>query len=378
MSVIRIIHFPGTMLYGGVGSVVMNLYRNIDRTKIQFDFCVPRNERGPLDDEIESMGGKIFYIPQMRQSGFKNYMNKVCEILRNNGPYEAVHIHSVHMGAITLLAAKKAGIKKRIYHSHNTKDAALEKIPCHKIIEWILKKIILKNADERLACGKMAGEYIYGKKKNFTVINNAIQLEKFYPYNYEEKLKIRHELGITENMTVVGNIARFVKEKNQEFFVRLAKEDEKRGGNMVFLLVGDGEYVQKVKNLAKESGCEGKFIFTGNRSDCERMYNAMDVFCLPSLFEGLPVSLLEAQACGLPCILADAVTDEADLNVAPFVRLSLLDSPSKWLEKINEVVGYRNNDSEKIFEAISQKQYEIKVIAQKMCNIYLRPKENIR
>lgn len=374
MGIIRIMHFPGTMLFGGVGSVVMNLYRNIDRTKVQFDFCVPRSERGPLDDEIEALGGRIFYIPQMRKVGFKNYINEVSRILRENGPYNAVHIHSVHMGAVTLMAAKKAGIKNRIYHSHSTQDAALENVPFHKALEWFLKKSISRNATERLACGRMAGEYIYGKKKSFAVINNAVQLERFYPVKEEERNEIKAELGIKPEALVVGNIARFVKGKNQSFFVKLAEIDKSAGGKLIFLLVGDGDLKKEVEKLAKEADCSEKFIFTGNRTDAQRMYNAMDVFCLPSLFEGLPVSLSEAQASGLPCLSSDAVTDESDLKVAPFLQLSLSDEPEKWLAEIYSMADKRNTDCESIYNAIKSKEYEIKTIAQKVQAIYSNQK----
>lgn len=367
---IRIMQFPGTMLYGGVGSVVMNIYRNIDRTKVQFDFCVPRTGEGPLDEEIRSMGGRIFEIPQMRSVGFSKYIKIVKSILLENGPYEAVHIHSVHMGAIPLMAAKQAKIFKRIYHVHSTMDAALNSFPAHQILEFFLKLYIRLNATKKLACGIDAGKYIYGNK-DFFVINNAVDTNRFYPYPDECRNSLRMEYKIPNDTIVIGDVARFVEGKNIGFFVSLAQSDMKKKNICKFLMVGDGPLRNEVEFSARTKGCFDKFIFTGARKDVERFYNMMDVFCLPSLFEGLPVTMMEAQACGLPCLLSSNVTDEGKIGVAPFEHMDLQEQSDLWIEKVYSLSDKRERDAETVKDSFVASKYEIRSIAKQLEDIYL-------
>ena len=369
-QVVRILQFPGTLSYGGVGSVVMNLYRTIDRNKIQFDFCVPRVEKGPFDDEIESMGGRIFHIPQMRKNGVRHYINSITKILKNNGPYKAVHIHSIHMGAVIIMAAKKMCIENIYYHAHSTQDPALDSIPFHSIIEFILKKYIQSYASHRLSCGQLAGKYIYGKK-SFTVINNAIDLDKFYPYDEQKRILIKNNLGFNSSSFVVGNIARFAPVKNMSFFVKIAKLDRQNRDILNFLLVGDGEEKADIVELVEMESLTDKFVFTGSRKDVDCLYNAMDVFCLPSIFEGLPVSLMEAQAVGLPCIISDNVTQEGIVGSSATRILSLHDSVQKWLESIYDLLDKRNSNRLSIRENFITRKYEINSIAKEIEKMYL-------
>jgi len=367
---LRILHFAGTLLYGGVGSVVMNLYRNINREIIQFDFCVPRTEKGPLDDEIQSLGGRIITIPRIQSVGLYRYIKIVASVIKANGPYHGIHIHSVHMGALTIFASKIAKVDNIYYHVHSTQDAALKHFPLHSIAEYILKKYIQNSGSTRLACGQSAGEFVY-QKSPFNVINNAIDLQRFFPYKSEDCLNIRQSLGISKNSFVVGNIARFVPEKNLDFFIKLAETDKKNRGKLIFLIVGDGELKESFERQILSHGCSEKFILTGNRKDVEIMYNAMDVFCLPSLFEGLPVVLMEAQACGLPCITSSNVTDEGKIGVADYFTLDLDNSTEKWLEIIYATENSRNYDRQSIYEDFSKYKYEIKAISQQLENYYL-------
>lgn len=367
---IRILQFPGSMMLGGVGSVVMNLYRNIDRTKVQFDFCVHRSERGPLDDEIESLGGRIFYIPQMREHGFKHYIRSVRNIIKKNGPYKYGHIHSIHMGAVTAFALKREGTQV-IYHAHNTHDPALDRYPLHNLLEYFLKGYIQRNANYRLACGKNAGKYIYGSKP-FEVINNAVDLSVFHPFDNQRILSIRHKLDIEDNDIVVGDIARFTHVKNIGFFIKLAITDKKNDNKLKFLIVGDGEEKRIIENQIIGYHLEDKFILTGSRRDVTDLYNAMDVFCLPSLFEGLPVALMEAQAVGLPCVISDTITREGVVGAASVVSLSLSTSKENWISEFYRLRNARTFDSEFLFKKFSEKKYESKAIAEQIEKLYLK------
>lgn len=367
---IKILHFPGFLSFGGVGSVVMNLYRNMDRNRIQFDFCVPRNTPGPFDEEINKMGGRVFYVPQMKEVGLVQYSKVILRIIQENGPYDSVHIHSVHMGAVILRVAKYAGIRKCIYHVHNTKDSALNKFPAHFLLENVLNCYIRNNADIKLACGRMAGLYVYGKRTPFIVINNAVELSRFKP-DEESRNIVRKQFGICDNHIVVGDIARFVAEKNQSFFLELAKEDIKKDNRCIFMLVGEGPLLDDFKARVTNEGLNNKFILTGPQSRVEDFYNSMDVFCLPSLYEGLPVTMMEAQACGLPCLLSTNVTDEGIVGSSPVERLDLNTSTAHWIQTIYSLSSGRQNDRQIIYNAFSMHSYEISVIAREMSNIYM-------
>ena len=367
MKAKRILHFPGSIHSGGVGSVVMNLYRNIDRTIVNFDFCVNAEGRYPVYDEIEQLGGKVYQIPQIRQVGIISFIKYLIRFLKKEGPFDAVHIHSVHMGCVVLLAAKLAGIDNRIYHVHNSKDAALDSMPFHTIVEFILKIIINLLATKKYACGIKAGRYVYMKSK-FEVINNALDLSKFKPC----KVESYNLLGslYTESSIIVGNVARFVKEKNQQYLISLAKYDKEHDNKLIFMLVGDGPLLIDFKKLVESANCEDKFILTGARGDTWDLYNCMDLFILPSLFEGLPVTLLEAQASGLPCLVSNCVTREADVHATKISYFGLENNIEDVVSQIYELSCYRTYDNDSIKKAFLSANYEIKSVANYLQKYY--------
>ncbi len=367
----RIMYFPGH-ISGGVGAVVMNIFRNINRDKFSIDFCVPESDSGEYDDEIAKAGGHVYHIPQIKAVGPRKFIKTIEKILICNGPYNAVHIHSVHMGALAIIASKKAGIKKRIYHVHNTQDAALDHLPFHGVIEHFLNKIILDNSTDYLACGQKAGKYIYGNNP-FTVINNAVDTKRFYPYDSENRRKIRKTLLMYDTQKyIVGNIARFSKVKNQKKLVDIACLDKHMRNALVFLFVGDGETISDVKEYAKSNKCEDKIIFAGQRTDTEKMYNAMDLFCLPSFFEGLPVTMIEAQACGLPCLVSNVVTTECNLGISSVGYLPLSESDQTWIDTIYKMVDKRIENRENVETVLKAKKYELQSMVSLIEDIYLK------
>lgn len=370
MKPYRVLHFPGEMTRGGVENLIMSWYRNIDRDSVQFDFCVPRFNKGPLDDEIESLGGHILRCHRIREKGVLSYISEITSIIEINGPYDAVHIHGVHSGIFSLIASKRAGIAKRIYHVHSTQNLAFRHLRFHKVIERICTFLINRFATVRLACSAPAGEFVF-KSKHFIQIKNGIDLNRFSPVSIGTKQQLKSSLGFPNNAFVIGNIARFVDGKNQEFLVRIIEEISARNPLVRGILVGEGPNKNKIEKMCLTRQINSKIVFTGHRSDTENLYHCMDVFCLPSDFEGLGIVAVEAQACGIPCLVSDGVPDEANMKCVPFVKMSLSDSIEKWAKELEKLGGGDTIEASVIKESILKTGYSSSQSLQEITRIYL-------
>ena len=371
MKPYRVLHLPGEMTRGGVESLIMLWYRNIDHDKIQFDFCVPRFERGPLDDEIESYGGKIFHCHRIREKGVLSFISEVISIIKENGPYDAVHIHGVHSGVFSLIASKRARVPKRIYHSHSTQNLVLRNNPLRKVQEGLFSMIINRYATIRLACSRPAGLFVF-RDYPFTIVNNGIDLDRFKPYSDSKRIELRTHFQIPKDAIVIGNVARFVEGKNQDIIAAIIKKGVKEHNIPVFgLFVGDGPKRDSVASWCEEHLISQYVCFTGNRSDTEALYNCMDVFCLPSDFEGLGIVAIEAQACGIPCLVSTEVPDEANMQCIPFEKKSLNDSIEEWLSIVENLAKTKRADSTIIKTAITNHGYSLESCLDAIVNIYL-------
>ena len=289
---IRIAQIMGKWVGGGVESVVMNYYKNIDKNKFQFDFICDDDSTNIPYEEIKKMGGKIILIPPY-QKVFK-YNKELKKVLRENN-YEIVHSHIKTLSVFSLFAAKQAGVPIRIAHSHSTSNKK----------EW--KKNLTKNvlrpfsklfATDYMCCSELAGRYLFGNKayknKQVYLLNNAIDLEKF-SYNEELRDNKRRELEIDKDTLVIGHIGRFVEQKNHKFLIDIFNEIYKKNNNSVLLLAGQGPLMQEIKEKVSELSLDASVRFLGQRNDANELYQAFDVFLLPSLYEGLPVVGVEAQ-----------------------------------------------------------------------------------
>lgn len=370
MSPVKILFFPGLFTSGGVETVVMNIFRNIDKKKFHIDFCVPRDYEGQFDNEVKGYGSNVIEIPQIRHVGIISYIRAVKRIIKENGPYQAVHVHSIHNGVYTIIASYLAGIKKRIYHVHNTDDPSIKNIPVPKIYRLIIKSLIKIMSTDYVACGEEAADYIYGKKnKNVVIINNALDLSAFkaHPKIYAERFKEYLKADI-----IIGNAARFTSVKNQSFLIKLLYEYSKKRDNVVLLLAGDGSTRQKCEEYVKELGLENSVKFLGNINDMPDFYNKLDLFILPSLHEGLPVTIIEAQACGIPCVISDTITKECDLGLNLVKSLSLDDSLENWINLVNNMSIKKEYDNTKISKAITDKGYNVDDMIKKITSVYLK------
>ncbi|MGX7393412.1 glycosyltransferase family 1 protein [Carnobacterium mobile] len=324
---IRVLHFQGRLGSGGMETFMMNAYRSLDRTKIQFDFLIydDYEDVKPYNKEIQKMGGHIYVVPNPKRNIIA-YIKAVRELLRDK-KFEVVHNQVFFGGGINLKLAKEAGIKKRIAHSHFTSDGKGNSIPII-VLRKVFHRLLLKNATVFLACSMEAGYGLYGKKQPFTLIPNGIDLN-MYQSVPESKEQVRADLSIPEDSLVVGHVGRFDEQKNHKFLVEIFKEIVNKKENSHLLLIGVGKLQDEVKEQVKKMGIEEKVTFLGLRKDIPYVLKSMDVFLMPSLYEGLPVSAVEAQAANLKLVLSTEVTRETQLS-ENVQFLSLEDTPQKW------------------------------------------------
>lgn len=342
---IRILHIVGSMQRGGIETFLMNIYRNIDRQKIQFDFMVHTNKECDYDQEVLKLGGKIYSITPRRNGIMKNKM-ELNEFFKEHKEYKIVHQHVSSLTYVEpLKAAKKNNVKIRIIHSHSTIETGgiIHKF-FHKYNQFFLKSY----ATNYLACSDTAGKWLYSRKqyykRDFQLIKNAINTDKF-TYNQEVRKIMRKELGI-ENKFVVGHIGRFTYLKNHDFLIDIFKEIYDKKKNSVLLLVGDGDLHKNIQEKVNRLNLSDNVIFTGVRSDISELLQAMDVFLMPSHNEGLPVTLIEAQAAGLPCVISKNITNEVEI-VKCIEWCALNESPSIWAKKINNSFKSYSRDNTK-------------------------------
>lgn len=356
---IRIAQMMTDMNYGGVEMVVMNYYRHIDRSRFQFDFYALEGSEIPQLDEIKQLGGRVFVVPQYIH--LWDYEKTLIKYFKEN-KYDIVHSHMNALSVFSLRAAKIAGVKNRIAHSHST--AAQGEIK-KNIVKNMLRPFSKIYPTKLIACSDLSGKWLYGKNTSFEILNNAIELDRFV-YNEETRNIVRKELRV-ENKFIVGHIGRFCYQKNHELLINIFSEVYKKRKDAVLLLIGDGETKNQFKEQVHRLGLNDCVIILGNRNDTNRIYQAMDVFVLPSRYEGLPVVGIEAQASGIPLVMSDKVTKETKiLESARFVPLDV--SAKKWSEIILQVsTKYKRTDTR---EEMRKAGFEINASAKKLMKLY--------
>lgn len=366
---IRVAQIIGKWLGGGVEAVVMNYYRNIDRNKIQFDFICDEDSTNIPYDEIKKLGGKVIIIPPYQK--VIKYHKALKKILKE-GNYKIVHSHINTLSVFPLFAAKCVGVPVRIAHSHSTSNKKEWK---RNFLKQILKHFSKLFATDYFACSEKAGRFQFGNKEydkgNVYILNNAIDLDKF---RYDEKVRKRKrkELGISGDTLVIGHVGRFVKTKNHIFLIDIFNELQKKNKKALLVLVGQGPKVEKIKEKVNSLKLTDSVMFLGQRSDANELYQSFDVFLLPSLYEGLPVVGVEAQASGLLCVLSDEMTKEAKvLDSTEFVSLS--ETPSKWANIIlKKAKGFKRVDTTK---EITKNNFNIKKETDKLEKMYIELKK---
>lgn len=368
---IRVLHIVGRMDRGGIETMIMNIYRNIDREKVQFDFLAHYGREAAFNEEIRALGGRIYEMPALKDET-KGYYWRVFAYIKalkkffdEHKEYKIIHCHMTNTAGIYMPIAKKRGITCIISHSHSTKA----KIGLIGKVTDFLQKPICKYATDMFACSEAAKNWFYPedviKSGKVRVIANAVDADKFR-FNEEKRRLMRNELNLGDGITVVC-VSRFRKEKNQIFLMDVLKKMKEKHGDAVFVFAGDGPCEEEVKAKAKEYGLEGNTRFLGMRPDVPDILQAADVFVLPSLWEGLPVVGIEAQASGLHCVASTGVTEE--MNAIGMVEYLSLDEPvEKWCEKLETAALKPRTDT---YEKIKEWGYDIHTTTPWLQEFYL-------
>lgn len=338
---LRILQIVGGMNRGGVETWLLHVLRNIDRDRFQMDFLVHTTEPCAYDDEVRALGSRIIPCPYPSQPWI--YGSDFKRILHEYGPYDIVHSHVHHFSGYVLRLAKHAGVPTCIAHSHNDTSSLEAKAGLFRRLYLALTKWwIAQYATTGLGASRLAAASLFGsaweKKPRYQILYCGVDLAQFRDHG--DSVAVRAELGIPADTFVIGHVGRFEEQKNHVFLVEIAAEVAKREPRMRLLLVGDGSLRLDIEQKVAQMGLGDRVIFAGVRPDVPRlMLSAMDVFFFPSLYEGLGLVLIEAQAAGLPCIFSDVVPEEADVVKSLVQRINLSQSASVW---VNAVLATRN------------------------------------
>lgn len=366
----RILHVFGTMNCGGAETMLMNIYRNIDRDKLQFSFLVHATDQGYYDDEIRRLGGKIFYIKSQGNQGLLRYVFSLKNYLKQNGPFDIVHSHMDWQGGAIALACHLSGIEKIIVHAH-TYASFKPSFALRQVIK-LQRYWINKYASDFWTCSKEAGDYLFNTGKDLKVIPNAVNLE---PYLYPEiqvVKDIKLKYNISQDTLVIGHIGSFSQNKNQKFLVEIAKELSKQNKDFRLLLVGNDRngYSKEVKELAYKYDLQQNVYFLGLRDDIYNIVEIFDVFCFPSGFEGLGMVAIEAQAGGVPCIVSTGVPKSIDMGLE-LVKHLTVENVYSWIDAIFEKRDSKINDKKLITEKIRRKGFNVIDSAKLVEKMYL-------
>ena len=366
---IRILHSVSNMDRAGIETMLMNYYRYIDRSKIQFDFLCNKTKPGAYDDEIKSYGGRIYHTPGLNPLKYPQYLSYMKRLFDDHPEYKIIEAHNGALGVYALYAARKNNIPVRIFHAHGASITKDMKYP----LKLFCRSRLKNNINRNYTCGLAAAECYFGKKVveegDYVLIPNAIEVEKF-TYDASVREKIRKEFDL-EGKKVVGHVGRFMKQKNHDFLIRVFSMICEKDDNAVLVLLGDGELMDDVRKLAESLGVGSRVMFAGNVNNVNEWYNAFDVFVLPSVWEGLPVVGVEAQANDLPCVFSNTITKEICLSKS-VQFISLNDSYEEWADIILKAAEEkdRKDNAALITKNNYNIHYEAKKLQQRYLNLY--------
>ena len=355
----------------GTETWLMHVLRQMDRSRFQMDFLTVQGETGIYDEEIKSLGGILHACPPPTKKGA--FLRGLRKILQEEGPFDIIHAHPYTLSGLILLQAQRAKIPVRIVHSHTDRRKVSRDKGVHRRVYTMLMKALLhKTATYGLAASKDAALSLFGqnwqKDWRWNVMYCGIDLTPFH--KALNKQEMRENLGISSESRVIGHVGSFHFEKNHEFILMLFRKLAQQDLKTHLLLVGDGPLREGLVDKIEIYGLSGRVTLTGTRQDIPNLLSVMDVFVFPSLFEGLGLSVIEAQAAGLPCLVSDAVPDEAQIIKSAVQFLPLENSQDIWLQAIKETLARPAPDKKKALQAVVHSEFNIQHNVKILADLY--------
>lgn len=364
MGKIRVLHVFDCFRQGGIENFVMNVYRNIDREKIQFDFAFVERIDGVFDDEAKAMGSSIYHYDTEERT-LANYSRSLRRILKENGPYDAVHSHIYFFSGVVLSIARSCGVPIRIAHAHDT-EKGKKKTLARRSYELLMRGLIHRNATRMLCCSDLAGRYVFGGEKNYTVLYNGIDTDRF-AFRTDIRQRLRKELGL-EDSKVLLNVGRFNEQKNHFFLLAFFRQLVERDPSFKLILIGTGNRLDDIKQFIAQNRLDAHVIILSNIMNVEDYYCASDCFVLPSRYEGMPIVSVEAQCSGLPAILSDRITREVHITDI-MSYLGIDGTEAAWCDAVADAVK-RDVRREEYAQKIRGSKFDIHETVRQLEGIY--------
>lgn len=369
---VRVLQVVHQMNRAGLETLLMRIYRNIDRNKVQFDFLVHTDQPGHYDEEIRDLGGKIVCIPVSPNNNYLPYTKSLKRIILQNGPYICVHSHLLLLSGVILRVAYCANVPLRIAHSHTTIDNKRNGF-CRHVYRWCMRRLIRHYATHMFAVSRPAGEWLFGNNcwqdSRVQILHNALDL-KPYEVLCPDRLKLRKELDLPINGILLGHIGRFVKGKNHQKVLEIFNHLVKLQPTAHLILVGEGPTEGEVRSSIKSLGLQNQVSMLGVRSDIPKLLGALDLFLFPSLFEGLGIVLIEAQAAGVPCIVSNTVPFEADLGLGLVKFVPLSANSNVWARAALDSFNFSRLPWTTREKVLKQEGYDISELTLKLQGLY--------
>ncbi len=373
MAAQRVLHIISSTMRAGVAVMVMNLYRETDRGKLQFDFVAHELGSRDFDAEIASLGGRVFRVPFLSEAGIPGFVRLIREIIRNNGPYAAIHAHTDYQTGFCALAARQAGVPIRICHAHSdTRDIHS---PVFMLKKQLGRMLINRYATQRCACSRNAGLSTFGRRAadsgKVAVIPNGIDLSGFADYPPQLKTDLRRDCQADGDTRIIGCVGRLSPEKNPSFVLDMAAQAKKAGLDFRFVFAGAGVMMDNLVSRRKQMDLEDTVFFLGVRDDIPHLMQCLDMVVVPSFSEGFSLSALEAQAAGTSVLVTPCVPDEADMGLGLFHPLPLDAGAAAWVERANDIIGTDSHpDAATRIERIQTRGYDAKRNARSLLRLY--------
>jgi len=369
----RILHVISTMNRGGAETWIMHVYRHIDRSHIAFDFAVQTDQLCHYDGEIRALGGRIFPHPSLKAAGLRSYSQKLASTLREHGPFAGVHSTKHEFSGLVLRVAEKAGVPLRIAHSQTTQDGRPNSWLIN-VYRWSMRKLIRRHATHLFGCSRAACEALFGpdcwSDPRVRVVRNAIDLVPYAALPTDRRA-LREQCALPMAAPLIGHVGRFAEPKNHRFLIEIFAAVLQKLPTAHLLLVGDGPLRPAIEALVRKKSLQGNVHFLGIHPDVPLFMGALDLFLFPSLYEGVPLVVIEAQAAGVPCVVADTVPIEADLGIGLVRFVGLQADVGTWEQHLEKSLSSQRPHWSSLQQALQAAGYDIRDVATQMERIYV-------